>query len=349
VGDHARSQVREYPVPDTRYLEPTREDLAQGGQRPDLLTAGAALALFLVWSNTFVAISFLLGREGQPARLDWLELTVARFLPVVVVCAAIVAWRWREAVAILRGHPGRLVACGLAAVPCYNLALYWGQAHGVPAPIASLTTTLAPLLMVALAHFTLGESISRRKVVGLLVCLAGIAVVSLARSGEGGKAYPLVVAVTALAPLCWSLFSTWTKPVAGTVPSDLWTWLVILVGSVPLVAIAPWHGGPALLRLDAVGWAAILFLALLATVGGFATWTWLLRRLPASTVGLTVFLNPPLTTLSKVVLAATFPAAFVFSITTLEWIGGAIVLGGLAIALLPGRPRRGSGVTVSTA
>lgn len=298
------------------------------------LTGTVAFALFLVWSNTFVAVSFLLGEEGQAARFDWVELAVARFLPVVLICGAIVLSRAREAWVLVQAHAWRLVACGLVAVPTYNLALYWGQSHGVPAPIAALTTTLSPLMIAVLAHFSLGEHFERRKLVGLMICLGGILLVSLARSGEGGRAYPLVVAVTALAPLSWSLFSIWTKPVAGKVPADLWTWLVILFGSIPLVVIAPWRGGPELLALDGLGWAALLFISLLATVAGFAAWTWLLQRLPASTVGLTVFLNPPLTTSSKAVLAWAFPAVFVFSIRPLEWIGGAVVLAGLAIALL---------------
>lgn len=299
-----------------------------------LLSGAAALALFVVWSNTFVAIGYLLGVEGAPARFDWVSLTVARFLPVFVICAAIVATQLRAAIAVVRQHWGRLIACGLAAVPAYNFALYWGQQHGVPAPIASLETTLAPLFILVLARFVLGEPIGPRRVVGFGLCLVGIVVVSLARRGEGGTAYPLVVAVTALAPLSWSLFSIWTKPVVGRVPATLWTWLVLLFGSLPLVAIAPFRGGPELLTLDAPGWLAVLFLAVLATVLGFATWSWLLGRLPASTVGLTVFLNPPLTTLSKWLLTLAFPAAFIFTIKPLEVIGGLVVLAGLAIALL---------------
>jgi drug/metabolite transporter (DMT)-like permease len=77
----------------------------------------------------------------------------------------------------------------------------------------------------------------------------------------------------------------------------------------------------------------VLYLALPCTVGGFALWTWLLRHLPASTVGFTVFLNPPLTTASKAVLAVLAPATFAFTITGREWLGGGLALGGLAVAL----------------
>ena len=73
---------------------------------------------------------------------------------------------------------------------------------------------------------------------------------------------------------------------------------------------------------------------------GFAVWTWLLKHLPASTVGFTVFLNPPLTTTSKFLLASFFPATFLFVISPREWLGGAITLAGLAVAVYTRRRRR---------
>jgi drug/metabolite transporter (DMT)-like permease len=75
------------------------------------------------------------------------------------------------------------------------------------------------------------------------------------------------------------------------------------------------------------------------TVGGYALWTWLLRHLPASTVGFTVFLNPPLTTVSKFTLATLMPATFLFTIQAQEWIGGALTLVGMGIAVYSTRPR----------
>ena len=47
--------------------------------RPWVL-ASVALFLFLIWSNSFIAVSFLLGGEGTAARLDWVSLSLARFL-----------------------------------------------------------------------------------------------------------------------------------------------------------------------------------------------------------------------------------------------------------------------------
>lgn len=299
------------------------------------------LALFAVWSNSFVAIGFLLGSEQSAARLDWVELVVARFLPALPVCAVYCfGFRRRETLRVLRRHWRRLILCGLLAVPCYNLALYYGQQHGVPAPVASVTTALLPLYVLVLAALLLGEKLTRRRVVGFLIALGGIAVIALSRrASDAPGGYGMAVAVTALAPLSWSLFSIASKPVAGEVQALVWTFLAILTGSLPLVVAAPFVGGRELVALDAAGWGAVLYLSLLCTVGGYAVWTWLLRHLPASTVGLTVFLNPPFTTISKITLSLLAPAVFVFRVSPAEWLGGGLCLLGLAVALV-GRPWR---------
>jgi drug/metabolite transporter (DMT)-like permease len=304
------------------------------------LPALVALFLFLIWSSSFVAIGFLLGGDSAAARFDWPSLTVARFVTILPICLLYGWLRRRDVLDLVRRHPGRLLLCSILAVPGYNFALYYGQQHGVPAPVASLTTTLVPLFVMALAVLFLGEKLTARRVLAFAVSLAGMLVIAFAKRGAGAPVgYGLSVAVTALAPLSWSIFTILSKPIAGTVPPLLWTYTYIAIGTLPLLFLLPFKGAPQLLALDATGWSALLFLSLACTALGFVLWGWLLKHLPASTVGLTVFLNPPLTSLSKYTLSILFPATFLFTIGSLEWLGGAIVLSGLAIAVLR-LPRR---------
>jgi O-acetylserine/cysteine efflux transporter len=157
--------------------------------------------------------------------------------------------------------------------------------------------------------------------------------ISLAKEGVDGAAYPLLIAITALAPLCWSVYSVVSKPMAGRVPPIVWTYLTIALGGLLTLPLMPTTVWGEVAALDAPGWGAVLYLAVPCTVLGYALWNWLLRFLPASTVGFTVFLNPPLTTASKFLLAAWLPATFAFAIRPLEWAGGVVTLAGLAIAV----------------
>jgi len=250
--------------------------------------------------------------------------------------------------AAVRAEWPRILASAALAVPGYNLALYYGQQHGVPAPIASLTTALLPLFVMLLAAAFLGERLTRRRLLGFAVAAAGMVVVALARRDQAARAYALAIGVTILAPLSWSIFSVLSKRPSRQVGPLLWTYLTVLIGSAMLLPLVP-HAWPQWRRLDLPGWGALVYLSIPCTVIGFAVWAWLLKHLPASSVGFTVFLNPPLTTLSKLALAALFPATFVFAVKAQEFAGGGLALLGLLLAVTKGRaaPGYGSGTTKS--
>ena len=298
-----------------------------------------AFALFVVWSNSFIAASYLLGTEGGPARFDWVSVTVARFLPIAVLCLLYcVVFRREETIRLLRHHPVRLVVCGLLGAPVYNLSLYYGQQNGVPPSVASLTTALLPLFVMLLAAAVLGERLTARKVTAFLVALVGLVIIAVSKGDPQSAAdYGVILAVTAIAPLSWAVYSILSKPIMGAASPLVWTYMTIAVGSIPLLVIAPWRGGPQMMTLPADGWVAVLYLSVLCTLIGYAVWTWLLRHLEASTVGFTVFFNPPLTTLSKLGLSLLFPAVFVWQLNPLELLGGGLSLAGLALALWPQR------------
>ncbi len=309
-----------------------------------ILLALTALVLFLIWSNSFVAIEYLLA--GPAAVFDWLGLTVARFLPASVVCALYCGiWRRQESARIVRAYWPRLLVCGALGVPLYNFALVFGQQLGVPAPVASLTTALAPLFILVLAAVFLDERPTAALVIGLVVAVGGMLVIASGRVGDTPVEYSWAVAITALAPLSWACYSILSKPLAGRVSPVLWSYLSIAFGGLMILPLLPGAAWSQWSSLDARGWLALEYLTFPCTVVGFALWTWLLRHLPAGAVGLTVFLNPPLTTLSKWCLAQAAPMTFQFSIGGREWLGGALVLAGLAVGLSrrirsPSRPVR---------
>ncbi len=299
----------------------------------------SAFGLFLIWSNSFIAASYLLGTESAQPRFDWVSLSVARFAPIFPICLIYCLTVGRaDAVRLLRAYPVRLVVCSLLAVPGYNLALYYGQQHGVPPPIASLTTALVPLFVMILAALFLGEDLTLRRTLAFCLACFGLVIIALSKGEPGAIAeYGFTLGVTALAPLSWSIYSILSKPVSGAASPLVWTYLSIVVGSVPLLLLLPLRGGPEMAELPLDGWAALSYLSILCTVVGYAIWTWLLRHLPASTVGFTVFMNPPLTSVNIVILSLLFPAVFVLEVGGLEWLGGGLALGGMALALWPGK------------
>ncbi len=323
------------PVPGEEVAAGAVAGGAEAGPRrpPGWVLVAVTLALFAVWSNTFLAFEVLLAPGAGAAPLGWWDLVAVRFLPVAVLCGA---WcllvRRRESMAILRAHPGRLLLCALACVPGYNGFLYHGMQHHVAGPVASVLTSLTPLYLVALGALFLAEPLTARKLGGLVLGLGGVVLIATAREVPG-ESLGLRVAEVAVAPLCWSIHSALTRPVAREHSPVLWTFLVLVLGGLLVAAALPFTGLPAAGALDGREWGLVAFLVLPATIGGFAAWSWLLRHLPASTAGLTTFLNAPMTLASKSVQTGAF------AMHASEWLGGLLALSGVALAVL-GRPRR---------
>lgn len=300
---------------------------------------GLTLAVFLSWGNSFIALSYLLGGDGAPARFDWVTLATGRYVPVGILGGAwCLLFRRRETLGLIRLHPGRVAVGGLLSVPGYAFALLFGQSSGVQAPIASLTTTLCPLFVIVLAALFLGERMGARQIVGTALAFGGMLVIA---SGGGSgllpSEYSLALAATVLAPLAWAIFTILSKPVVATVEPLVWTYSTLAVGSMMVLPVEPGRTWQHLTGLDSTGWLCLLFLLIPCTTVSNVAWAWLLRHLDATVVGLTIFLNPPITTASKFVLNRISPS-FQFAIGATEATGGALVLLGLAAALLARRP-----------
>jgi drug/metabolite transporter (DMT)-like permease len=187
---------------------------------------------------------------------------------------------------------------------------------------------------MALSAIFLAESLTRRRCLGFAVALVGLLLIALAKREGANSTYPAWVALGVIAPLSWSIYSVVSKLRMTRWSPLLWTYLTTAIGGLlmtPLLLLSRVRQD--LADLDSAGLFGVLYLAVPCTVVGYAVWTWLLRHLPATTVGFTVFLNPPLTTLSKALAAIVAPTIFAFTITRQEWLGGGIALAGLALAV----------------
>jgi drug/metabolite transporter (DMT)-like permease len=281
----------------------------------------------VVWSNSFTAIGYL--REV----LSPTELVLARYLPAAafcLVCLLAVPRLRRESARVLREAPAALVAMGLTGVAGYNFFLYIGQGEVKPGA-AALLTTLSPLFTLLGAIVFLKERVPFRRTLGILIAFAGLYVV--VRWGKVGLGHvtgiPHVelryVLVTALAPLCWAIYTIVGKNLLAKTSAVTVTYLSIVIGTLPFLVAAgrPFFG--ALASFSPTHWIALAFLTVLCTLVGFWIWFAALESMPATSVASFVYLNPP--------FAALFGALFFHeAITGFFIFGAALVLSGLYLA-----------------
>jgi O-acetylserine/cysteine efflux transporter len=270
-----------------------------------------AVAVMAIWGVNFVAIETGLD-HFPPLLFNALRFTLAAFPAIFFVGRPQVPWRWVVATGVILG------------VVKFSL-LFAGMAAGMPAGLSSLVLQSQPIFTGLCAAVLLRERPRRIQVLGLLVALAGITVVATGMTAGPG-AFLLIIGAAA----AWGLSNIVTRRAA---PSDTLRFMVwsSAVAAGPLILLSLLFDGPsadlaALRAVDAEAVLAVLYVALLSTLGGFAAWGVLLRRYGAATVAPFSMLVPFFGLASAALLLGE-------QITLVDALGGALVVGGILLGL----------------
>ena len=240
------------------------------------------LLFCLTWSSAFPAAKIAIG-VGPPSL----------FLGVRFLAAGLLLTGWALARGQLRGKVPWLALLLLGVV---NQAGYQGLAwqgmRTTSAGLATIVNSLNPVLIAALAAPLLGETLSWRKVAGLLLGVAGAAFVVRNRIALGEDATGVGWLVLSLASM-----------IVGTLAFKLLDPAVSLVAAVGVQQLG---AGAVLLAVGFLtedasaarpGWTAalvMLWFVFVVSIGAMLLWFWLLRAGTASSASALHFLMPPL-------------------------------------------------------
>lgn len=268
------------------------------------------LVFVFLWSTGFIGAKFGLP-HAPPISFLLLRfaLVVALMLPITLVFRA----RWPKS-------PQQVVHIAVSGVLLHGgylggvfAAIYFGMSAG----LVSLIVGLQPVLTAFAAAPILGERVSRRQWLGLLLGLGGVALVVLQKITMSGLAVlPISLALIALISI--TMGTLYQKRYCA--PFDLRSGSVIQFVAAGL-ALLPFG---LLFETMRVEWAqefifALAWLALVLSISAISLLTLLIRRGAATTVASLFYLTPPTTALLAYVLFG-------------ETLTG-IALGGMALAI----------------
>jgi drug/metabolite transporter (DMT)-like permease len=208
--------------------------------------------------------------------------------------------------------------------------LYWAE-QWVPSGLAAVLFATHPLIVALAAHFVLpGDRLTTRKLLGILIGFAGVAVIfSEDFRALGGSKVATAAAVLLISPLCAALANVAVKrwgegihPISiSAVPMGLTT---LLMGALS------WLAEPG--REFTFGTAPVLALLYLAIIGSalpFTLYFWLLKHQTASALSLINYATP--------VIAVAVGTLFLDEPFTLRIVAGAaLVLLGVGVAVRRG-------------
>lgn len=278
-----------------------------------------ALLVVVIWALNFVVIDA--GLEGVPPLL----FLAMRFAVVVLPAVFFLkppAIGWRNILAI-----GAFLSLGQFAF------LYLALALGMPPGLASLLHQSQVVLTVIVSVLVLRERPSRRQLAGILIGMLGLAVVVI---GRGQVAAWLPTVVLLLGSLSWAIGNVLSRRVqaASSLSLVVWSGLVVPVPAflLSLVVDTPPVVFAALAHLNWVNILSTVYTAVLASLVGYGIWNHLLARYPTSAVVPFTLLVPVIGILAAWLVVYEAP-------TPTELLGGAVMLAGLAIAVVVVRRR----------
>jgi drug/metabolite transporter (DMT)-like permease len=241
------------------------------------------LLYVFLWASAFVP-SRILSVLGQPIWVLAVRFTIASALVTGVILATGRRWpatprAWLQ-----------LAGYGVLANAGY-LGLAYEALRHLSAGMGAIIASTNPLLLALVAPALLGEALSGRKILGLLLGFAGVLVAMAARAGsQAARPQDVLLAFLGVVALVGSTLIF--KRLA--VREDLVVANAVQLGAAALVlypVAALLEGGPRLVPTPTFV-ACMAYLVLVLSLGGSWLWFWLLRNGEASRVSAFYFLTP---------------------------------------------------------
>lgn len=239
-----------------------------------------ALAVVFVWGTNFVVIRW--GLDGLPPFL----FATLRF--------AFSALPWLLFIPRPTAPWHKLAAFGvLLGVGQFGL-LFLAMQGSISPGLASLVVQTQVFFTIGLSLVLLKERVRGFQVLGLLLALAGLAVIALHLNAA--VVTLLGLGLVLCAAFFWACANLVVKSLGPVNMLHFMVWSSAFAVP-PLLAISWFIEGPALMQsaltqATPLVWASVLWQALGNTLFGYGVWNWLLARHPAATVAPLALLVP---------------------------------------------------------
>jgi drug/metabolite transporter (DMT)-like permease len=178
----------------------------------------------------------------------------------------------------------RIFICGFLGIGCYNVFLNYGEVTVSPG-IASFLVGTMPIFTIILAMIFLSEKMTGRKWLGVLVSFVGVILIAIAE--QKAAPHPKVghldmgVIYTIMAAILGSLYAILQKPLLTKFhPIEItafaiWSGTIAMIGFLPGSIAAFPHS-----TLTSNLW--LLYLGIFPATVAYATWSYALSKIPAS-------------------------------------------------------------------
>ena len=246
----------------------------------------AFFAVYVCWGMTYLAMRVAV-MEIPPHLLSG-----SRF-----VLAGVLLYAWAR----LRGHAAPTLNHWRSATVIGGFLLLGGNASvawaekTVPSGLAAVLIAVAPIWMVGLEWVRGGPRPTKLVAVGLLLGLAGVALLVSGRGSAESRVDPMGATILVLASASWAWGSVLSKTAALPKSPFVATSIEMIAGGVLLLLTAALSGqfqgfDLAQVSFEAVAWWG--YLVVFGSLVGFTAYIWLLGVTSIAKAGTYAYVNP---------------------------------------------------------
>jgi len=303
-------------------------------ERRPLLAWVALGTVYFAWGGTYLAIRVMV-RHEPPLLMAGVRYLMAAALPYPLSARGGNGGRAHAPA----GRPGLRA---WAATGVVGVLLLFGGNGGVtyaetrlPSGLAAVLVATVPLWMVVFSRVLGDERISWPAGLGLVVGLAGVAILAGHGQGSAHLADTLVVLAAAAS---WGFGSVLGHHLDLPANALRAAAMQMLVGGAVLAAVgaAAGEAGRVHFSAPASTWLALAYLVVPGSILAFTAYTYALARLPVSTVSTYAYVNPVVAIVAGVVILSEH-------LTWTEGLGAVVVVGSLVLTLHGARAARHEG------
>ncbi len=254
---------------------------------PRLMLLAAFAAIYLIWGSTYLAIKVAI-ETIPPFLMAGARFTIAGMLLFIFA-------RARSGEAPTIAHWRQAAIIGSLLFMAGNGALTWAELR-VPSGLAALILSIIPLWMVLLHHLEMRHGLGWQLVLGLVLGLAGIALLVGPRELlGGGRVSPGGAGILLAGSIAWAVGSVHSRRADLPKSSLLAASMEMIAGGAGLLALGLATGeGRALLHSHVSahsGWG-LAYLISFGSLLGFTAYQWLLTVSTPSRVATYAYVNP---------------------------------------------------------
>ena len=252
----------------------------------------AGLPLGAALYTMFLCILFGANTVAIKISLTGLGIFTTAGLRFAIATVVIALWALATGKPLGLTRRQALLLLPLAVIFFFQLALFYFGQSMTSASHGALISNILPFVVMVLAHYFIpGETIRWRKVGGLVLGFAGVAVLFLDTAGNSGSAL-LGDFLVLLAVLVWATNAVYVKKIIAEF-HPLQVALYPMAVTVPLYFLCGWLWDGQMIRsLDGPVLHSLLYQALVTASYGFVAWNTLISRYGATALHSFVFIMP---------------------------------------------------------